>query len=144
MPATKKPGRSITFTIVPLLGARTVVWSRFQRAFSSSARVVSTCARATCTCACAVAICALALRHRREVALDPARQLFPHLLLGRARRGDLRGELVDVGLCLLEIETVAGTGGDELGVLRDALLGQFERHLSDVSWPFACLSSSSN
>ena len=129
MPVTKKPGRSITFTIVPLPGATTVVCSRFQRAFSSWARVVSTCAWATRICACAVVICALTPATAREVALDPAGQLFPHLLLGGARRGDLRGELVDVGLRLLEVEAVAGAGGGELGVLRHAFPGQFERRL---------------
>ena len=71
----------------------------------------------------------LGARHRREVSLDPAGQLFPHLLLGRARRGDLRGQLVDVGLRLLQIEAVAGAGGGELRVLRDTLLRQFERGL---------------
>ena len=121
MPATKKPGRSITFTIVPLPGATTVVCVRSHRAFSSWARVVSTCACDDLHLRLRRGDLRLDLRDGREVAVDPAGELLPHLLLGRARRGDLRGQLVDVGLRLLEIEAVAGAGGGELGVLRDAL-----------------------
>ena len=129
MPVTKKPGRSITFTIVPSAGATTVVCSRFQRAFSSWARVVSTCAWATRTCACAVAICALAPATVARSPLTRPDSFSLHLLLGRARRGNLRGELADVGLRLLQIEAIAGAGGGELRVLRHPLLGQFERGL---------------
>jgi hypothetical protein len=54
---------------------------------------------------------------------------LPHVGLVRLSRGDLRGELLHVGLRLLQIEAGAGAGGGQLGVLRDALLRQFERRL---------------
>ena len=118
MPATKKPGRSITFTIVPLPGATTVVCDRSQRAVSSCARVVSTCASDTFTCACAVAICALTCATVASSPLTRPSSFSLDLLLGRARRGDLRRQLVDVRLRLLEVEAVARAGRHELGVLR--------------------------
>ena len=74
-------------------------------------------------------ICALTPAIDGEVAVDAAGQLLPDLLLGGARRGDLRGQLDDVGLRLLEVEPVAGAGGGELGVLRHAAPRQFERRL---------------
>ena len=84
----------------------------------------------------------LDLRDRRQIAVDASRELFPDLLLGGARRGDLRGQLVDVGLRLLEIEAIAGPGRDQLGVLRDACLRQIERRRERRSpgrWPaFSC------
>ena len=135
MPATKKPGRSMTFTIVPLPGASTVVCVRSHFAFSS----------------CALRRLELRLRRlhlrlrrrdlrlhlgdRREVALDATGELLAHLLLGCARRRQLRGELVDVGLRLLEIEAIAGAGRDELGVLLDARARQLERRRQRTDLP---------
>ena len=118
MPATKKPGRSITLTIVPLPGASTVVCDRSHCAFSSCACVVSTCACDTLHLRLRRRDLRLHLRHRRQIAVDAAGELLADLLFGGARRRQLRGELVDVGLRLLEIEAIAGAGRDEFGVLR--------------------------
>ena len=143
MPATKKPGRSITFTIVPLPGATTVVCSRSQRAFSSLARVVSTCACGDQHLRLGGGDLRLDLRDCRQIAFDAPGELFPDLLLGRARRGDLRGQLVDVGLRLLEIEAIAGAGRDQLGVLRDALSAPVRaRPAATRTWLVAWLSCS--
>ena len=67
------------------------------------------------------------LGNRGQLALDAAGELFANLLLGCARRRQLRGELVDVGLRLLEVEAIAGAGRDELGVLLDARARQLQR-----------------
>ncbi len=69
----------------------------------------------------------LDLGNRREVSVDAAGELFSHLLLGGARCRNLAGELVDVRLRLLEIEAIAGAGGDELGVLLHSHPGQIQR-----------------
>ena len=127
MPATKKPGRSMTLTIVPLPGASTVVCDRSHFAFSSCARVVSQLRLRRLDLRLGRRDLRLHLGDRRELALDAAGELLAHLLLGRARRRQLRGELVDVGLRLLEIEAIAGAGGDELGVLLDARARQLQR-----------------
>ena len=95
------------------------------RAFSSCARVVSTCACDAFTCAWAVAICALTWATDARSPLTRRRASRAPAARPRARR-HLRGELVDVGLRLLEIETIAGAGGDELGVLLNALARQLE------------------
>ena len=88
----------------------------------------------------------LDLRDRREVAVDAAAELFLTCCSAPARR-ELRGQLVDVRLRLLEVEAVAGARRDELGVLRDALPRQIERrrqrrHLAVASFScsFSCRS----
>ena len=111
---------------MPSAGATTVVWSRFQRAFSSWARVVSACALDDPHLRLSRGDLRLGSRHCRELPFDPTGQLLPHLLLGRARRDDLRGELVDVCLRLLQIEAIPGAGGGEFRVLRHTFHRQFE------------------
>ena len=123
-------------------GREHVVCVRSQRALSSCARVVSTCACGHLHLRLGRGDLRLDLRDRREVAVDAACELFAHLLLGRARRRKLRRQLVDVRLRLLEIEAIAGAGGDELGVLRDALARQVERRRKRRHLPVACFSCS--
>ena len=97
----------MTFTIVPLPGATTVVCKRSHLAVSSCARVVAADAWETLTCAAAVAICALTCGDRCQVPVDATAQFLAHLLFVGARRGNLTGQLVDAGLRLFEIEAVA-------------------------------------
>ena len=66
----------------------------------------------------------LDLRDGRKIPVHAAAEFFAHLLLGGARRRDLPRQLVDARLRLLEIEAVARTGRDELGVLRHPFLCQ--------------------
>ncbi len=68
----------------------------------------------------------LDLRDRGDVAAHRRGQLRPDLRLVGDGRAELRLEVAEVGLGLLEVEAVAGTGGRELTVLLHARLRELD------------------
>ena len=129
VPPEKKPGRSITFTIGAVAGRHDGrLCQIITGVLELGARRLDLRLRDP-QLRLSRGDLRLDSGYRREVAADPARQLFSDLLLGRTRRGNLRGELDDVRLRLLQIEAIPGAGRGEFRVLCHPFLGQFERGL---------------